>query len=263
MTPQEFITVLQKILSDGVPTADLMALGEALVTLRPTDWKSVAGNVFVKDMKPIYHSSKKKLSSFKDLKNNIKIETTPSFFKRIASDSKDFLKGSIKSATISIPEVKNRLSTFSSKIIGDFNQLKTNEERGRYILKLSLYSGIFALAFQKGAKHKMLSRSTVPLVVLGVTLVFINRLFEQAETKLAHAPGALKLSQDLRSLLRTLNMGFSSGMTFNVMVDGALDQKIQINDLNGKTIGSLMPKSIIDNMIYTTLMNLFSTEVKS
>ena len=263
MTPQEFITVLQKILSDGVPAKDLIALGEALVTLRPTDWKSVAGNVFVKDIKPIYHSSKNKISSLKDLKNNLKIESTPSFFKRMTSDSKEFLKGSIKSATVSIPEVKNRLTTFSSKIIGDFNQLKTNEERGRYILKLSLYSGIFAVAFQKGAKQKMLSRSTVPLVVLGVTLVFVNRLLEQAETKLAHAPGALKLSQDLRSLLRTLNMGFSSGMTFNVMVDGALDQKIQINDLNGVTIGSLMPKSIIDNMIYTTLMNLFSTEVKT
>ena len=263
MTPQEFITVLQKIISDGVPTSDLKALGEALVTLKPADWKSVAGNIFVKDMKPIYHSSKNKFTSLKELKNNIKTETTPTFFKRIAFSSKDFLKGSIKSATVSIPEVKSRLSTFSSKIIGDFNQLKTNEDRGRYILKLSLYSGIFAVAFQKGAKQKMLSRSTIPLVVLGVSLVVINRLFEQAETKLAHAPGALKLSQDLRSLLRTLNMGFSSGMTFNVMVDGALDQKIQINDLNGKTLGSLMPKSIIDNMIYTTLMNLFSTEAKT
>jgi hypothetical protein len=55
-------------------------------------------------------------------------------------------------------------------------------------------------------------------------------------------------------------MGFSSGMTFNIMVDGLVDQKIEINDLNGKTIGSLMPKSVIDNMIYTTLMGLFSTE---
>lgn len=59
MTPQEFITVLQKLLSDGIPKADLIALGEAVATLKPDDWKSVAGNIFVKDMKPIYHSSKK------------------------------------------------------------------------------------------------------------------------------------------------------------------------------------------------------------
>ena len=263
MTPQEFINVLQKLLSDGIPTSDLIALGEAVATLKPDDWKSVAGNIFVKDMKPIYHSSKKKIISFKELKRNIKDEGSSSFLKKMASNSKDFLKGSIQSATVSIPEAKNRLSTFSNKIIGDYNHLKTNEDKGRYILKLSLYSGIFALAFQKGAKHKMLSRSTAPLIVLGMTLVFVNRILEQAELKLGHAPGALKLSQDLRSLLRTLNMGFSSGMTFNVMVDGALDQKIQISDLNGKTIGSLMPKSIIDNMIYTTLMGLFSTDAKS
>ena len=51
-------------------------------------------------------------------------------------------------------------------------------------------------------------------------------------------------------------------MTFNIMVDGIVDQKIQINDMDGKSIGSLMPKSIIDNMIYTTLMGLFSNEAK-
>lgn len=260
MTPQEFITVLQKLLSDGIPAADLIALGEAVATLKPSDWKSVGGNIFVKDMKPIYHSSKNKIISLKDLKKNIKAEGSASFLKNLAKNSKNLVKGSIHSATVSIPEAKNRLSTFSSKIMGDYNHLKSNEDRGRYILKLSLYTGIFALAFQKGAKQKMLSKSTVPLIVLGVALVFINRILEQTELKLDHAPGAQKLSQDLRSLLRTLNMGFSSGMTFNVMVDGVVDQKIQINDLNGKTIGSLMPKSIIDNMIYTTLMGLFSSD---
>ena len=84
MTPQEFITVLQKILSDGIPSSDLFSLGEALATLKPNDWKSVASNIFVKDMKPIYHSSKNKLTSFKDLKNNIKIEGKSSIFKKIA-----------------------------------------------------------------------------------------------------------------------------------------------------------------------------------
>ena len=118
------------------------------------------------------------------------------------------------------------------------------------------------MAFQKGAKQKMLSRSTLPLMALGITLVFVNRILEQAESKLQTNEGALKLSQDLRSLLRTLNMGLSSGMTFNVMIDGVVDQNIQVHDLDGKTIGSLMPKSIIDNMIYSTLMGLFSNEAK-
>ena len=147
--------------------------------------------------------------------------------------------------------------------MGDYNQLKSNEDRGRYILKLSLYAGIFGVAFHKGSSQKMLSKSTLPLVVLGLTMVFINRILEQAEIKLSDSPGALKLSEDLRSLLRTLNMGFSSGMTFNLMVDGIVDQKININDLEGKTIGSLMPKSLIDSMIYSTLMGLFSNEAKS
>ena len=55
----------------------------------------------------------------------------------------------------------------------------------------------------------------------------------------------------------------SSGMTFNILVDGVIDQKIQISDLEGKMIGSLMPKSIIENMIYATLLGLFSNETKS
>ncbi len=109
----------------------------------------------------------------------------------------------------------------------------------------------------------MLSKSTVPLIVLGITLVVINRVLEQAEGKLEHSPEAKSLASDLRSLLRTLNMGFSSGMTLNVVVDGIVDQKINLSDVDGKTIGSLMPKSIIDNMIYATLMGLFSTEAKT
>lgn len=263
ISPQEFILLLQKLLSEGIPTADLVALGGAITMMRPLDWKSVAANVFVKDMKPIYHSGKAKIISLRELKNNIKKESSPkSFLKKFAANSKDFLKGSIQNAAVSIPEAKNRLASFSAKIMGDYNQLKSNEDRGRYILKLSLYASIFAMAFHKGSKQKMLSKSTLPLIALGLTLVFINRILEQAEMKLKTTPGAMKLSQDIRSLLRTLNMGFSSGMTFNIMVDGIVDQKIEVNDLNGKTIGSLMPKSIIDQMIYSTLMGLFSTEVK-
>ncbi|MEA9357457.1 hypothetical protein SHI21_14615 [Bacteriovorax sp. PP10] len=260
ISPQEFITLLQKLLNEKIPTDNLVALGAAIATLKLDDWKSVGGNIFSKDMKPIYYSTKKKIISLKELKTTIKKDGTKSVFKNFAENSKNLIRGSIQSARVNVPDAKDRLTRFTKKIATDYSHLKTNEDRGNYILKLSLYSGVFAMAFQKGARQKMLSKSTLPLIVLGVSLVFINRILEQAEEKLQENPGALKLSQDLRSLLRTLNMGFSSGMTFNVMVDGIVDQKIQINDLNGKSIGSLMPKSIIDNMIYTTLMSLFSTE---
>lgn len=263
VSPQEFITILQKLLNEKIPTESIIALGGAIATLKMDDWKSVSGNIFTKDIKPIFHSTKAKVISFKELKSSIKKEGPKSLFKSVAENSKKILKGSIQSAKVNVPEAKDRLTRFTKKISSDYGKLTSNEERGNYILKLSLYSGVFALAFQKGAKHKMLSRSTVPLIALGVTLVFINRILEQAELKLNDNPGALKLSQDLRSLLRTLNMGFSSGMTFNVVVDGVLDQKIEINDVNGKSIGSLMPKSLIDNMIYTTLMGLFSNEAKA
>lgn len=260
MSPQEFITLLQKLLNEKIPTDNLIALGGAIATLKLDDWKSVGGNIFSKDVKPIYHSTKNKIISLKELKSSIKEEGPKSIFKNLAENSKNLLKGSIHSARVNVPDAKDRLVRFTKKLTSDYSNLKSNEDRGNYILKLSLYSGVFALAFQKGARQKMLSKSTLPLIIVGVTLVFVNRILEQAEEKLTDNPGALKLSQDLRSLLRTLNMGFSSGMTFNVMVDGIVDQKIQINDLNGKSIGSLMPKSIIDNMIYTTLMGLFSTD---
>lgn len=263
ISPQEFITLLQKLLNEKIPTDNLVALGAAIATLRFDDWKSVGGNIFSKDMKPIYYSTKKKIISLKELKTSIKKDGPKSLFKNLAENSKNLIKGSIQSARLNVPDAKDRLTRFTKKIATDYSHLKTNEDRGNYILKLSLYSGVFAMAFQKGAKQKMLSKSTLPLIALGVTLVFVNRILEQAEEKLKDNPGALKLSQDLRSLLRTLNMGFSSGMTFNVMVDGIVDQKIQINDLNGKSIGSLMPKSIIDNMIYTTLMGLFSSDKPS
>lgn len=263
ITPQEFITLLHKLLSEKIPTESLVSLGSAIVTLNLNDWKSVGGNILLKDLKPIYHSSKSRVISLKELKKNIKSEKPSSFFKNLAKTSADAVKGTIKNATISIPEAKNRLSDFSKKIVNDYNRLESNEDRGRYILKLSLYASVFAIAFNHGSKQKMLSKSTLPLIALGITLVFINRVLEQAEGKLENNQEAKNLASDLRSLLRTLNMGFSSGMTFNVVVDGIVDQKIEINDLNGKTIGSLMPKSIIDNMIYATLMGLFSSEAKS
>lgn len=262
ISPQEFVTLLHKLLSEKVPTEALVSLGGAIATLNLNDWKSVGGNVLVKDLKPIYQSSKKKVISLKEFKKNIKEEHPSSFFKNLAKNSAAAIKGSIQNAKISIPEAKNRLGDFSKKIITDYNKLENNEDRGRYILKLSLYASIFAMAFNRGSKQKMLSKSTIPLIVLGMTLVVINRVLEQAEEKLGDNKEAQGLASDLRSLLRTLNMGFSSGMTLNVVVDGIVDQKIEISDLDGKTIGSLMPKSIIDNMIYATLMGLFSTEAK-
>lgn len=256
MSPPEFITLLQKLLNEKIPADNLIALGGAIATLKLDDWKSVGGNIFTKDVKPIYYSTKKKIISLKELKTSIKREESKSVFK-------NFIKGSMQSARVNVPDAKDRLSRFTKKLASDYGHLKSNEDRGNYILKLSLYSGIFALAFQKGSKQKMLSRSTLPLIILGVTLIFVNRVLEQAEEKLTDNQGALKLSQDLRSLLRTLNMGFSSGMTFNIAVDGILNQNIHISDIDGRTIGSLMPKSIIDNMIYTTLMGLFSNESKT
>lgn len=250
MGPQEFITLLEKLLASKIPTEEIIALGGAIARLNIEDWKSVVSSVFIKDVKPIYQSSTKKIVSLKEIKNLVK-------------NSREAIKGTIKNATINIPEAKNRLSLFSKKIVNDYNKLETNEDRGNYILKLSLYSSVFALAFHRGSKQKMLSKSTLPLIILGITLVFINRILEQAEGKLEDKPGAKNLASDLRSLLRTLNTGFSSGMTFNVVVDGLVDQKININNVDGKTIGSLMPKSIIDNMIYATLMGLFSNESKA
>ena len=255
ISQQEFLSLLQRLLNEKIPADNLISLGAAIAGLKFEDWKSVGGNLFTKDIKPIYHSSKKKIISFKELRKNIKDEGPKSFFKNM-------VKSSVQSATVNIPDAKNRVTTFTKKIANDYSQLKTNEDRGSYILKLSLYSGVFALAFQKGAKQKMLSRSTLPLIALGVSLVVMSRVLEEAEKNLEEKPGAKKLAQDIRSLVRTLNTGFSSGMTFNIMVDGIVDQKIQINDMDGKSIGSLMPKSIIDNMIYTTLMGLFSNEAK-
>ncbi|MBY0413845.1 MAG: hypothetical protein K2Q18_06755 [Bdellovibrionales bacterium] len=265
ISPNEFIALLQKLLNEKIPTTDLMVLGSAIASLNIEDWKLVGGNIFTKDVRPLYQNTKRKVISLKDLKKSIKTEVPKSFFKNFARNSKEIVKGSIQNATVSIPEAKNRLSTFTKKISTDYSKLKSNEERGNYILKLSLYSGVFAIAFQRGAKQKMLSKSTIPLIALGMSLVFINRVLEQTESKLqknTDGLGALNLTRDLRSLLKTLNSGLTSGMTFNLMVDGLnlVDQKININNLEGKTIGSLMPKSIIDNMIYTTLMGLFSNE---
>lgn len=262
ISPQEFITLLQKLLNEKIPTDQLISLGGAIATLKFADWKSVGENILVKDFKPIFNNSKDKVISFKELKKEIVNVGPKTFIKNLAKKSQDTFKGSIKEARVNIPEAKNRLSLFTRKISSDYGKLTSNEERGNYILKLSLYGGVFALAFQRGVKQKMLSRSTLPLIALGVTLVLINRVLEQAESNLKDNPGAVELSKDLRSLLRTLNSGLTSGMTFNIMVDGIAQQNIKVNDLNGQTIGSLMPKSIVDNMIYTTLMGLFSNESK-
>lgn len=264
----EFLKLLEKLLSERIPTENLVSLGAAISSFQLEDWKRVGSTIVMKDLRPIFYSGKEKVVSLKKISSHFKTsfkENGPKkFFKDMASNTKfaiqDLTKGSIKNASISIPEAKNRLSEFSKKIVSDYNGLGSNEDKGRYILKLSLYSGIFAMAFHRGTKQKFLSFSTLPLIASAITLVFVNRLLEEAEPKLAHNPGAGLLSRDIRSLIKTMNMGFSSGMTFNIMVDGALDQKINVQDLDGKTLGSLLPKSVIDNMIYTTLLGLFSTE---
>lgn len=260
LSPHEFISLLEKLLNDKIPTEDLKALGGAIVSLKLEDWKSIGGNIFTKDLKPLYLNSKKNVVSFKDLKKTVKEEGAKSFLKTIAKKSSDKIKSTLDTATVSIPEAKSRLGRFTKKIATDYSHLKSNEERGNYILKLSLYSGIFALAFQQGAKQKMFSKSTIPLIALGMSLILINRLLEQTESNLEENSGALNLSKNLRSLLKTLNSGFTSGMTLNVMVSGITEQNIKISDAEGKTLGSLMPKSLIDNMIYSTLLGLFSNE---
>ena len=73
ITPQELISLIQQLLSEGIPASDFMALGGAITMMKPTDWKSVAGNVFVKDMKPIYYSSKAKIISLKELKKKYQV----------------------------------------------------------------------------------------------------------------------------------------------------------------------------------------------
>src|SRR5437879_2008220 len=149
ISPQEFITLLQQLLNEKIPTDNLVALGAAIATLRFDDWKSVGGNIFSKDMKPIYHSTKKKIISLKELKTSIKKEGPKSIFKNFAENSKNLIKGSIENARVNVPDAKDRLTRFTKKIATDYSNLKTNEDRGNYILKLSLYSGVFAMAFQK------------------------------------------------------------------------------------------------------------------
>ena len=87
ISQQEFILLLQKLLNEKIPTNNLVTLGAAIAGLKLDDWKSVAGNLFTKDIKPIYQSSKKKIISLKDLKKNIKQniknEGPKSFFKNM------------------------------------------------------------------------------------------------------------------------------------------------------------------------------------
>lgn len=288
---QSFENLLNNFINENVPTEQLIEIGRAF-KLNQEDWLEISRNIKEKDITPLLSNLKtnfenlKKVGNdsvnyFDKLKNNFKqngIDAALSELKKdgshLVEDLTTATKQLLEDSKSILPEAKSRIINFCDSIVNDYSKLETDEEKGRYILRLALLTVLFSYAFYKGndlpdsdffiwgagAHRSFLSHSAIPMVIVSIASTVIVRILEQVETKLQDNLEAKKTVGDLKLILNILKLGFGAGLSTHLFIDGLYQTggTIRIHDLNGKVLGSLVSGTKVDDMAYTTIMALFT-----
>ncbi|MBC7537438.1 MAG: hypothetical protein H7281_01350 [Bacteriovorax sp.] len=232
--------IYEKLINENIPKESLVAIGRAFKGFDGNDIKEIGSTLLDKDLIPAFKDLKVKASSLKIFFQNFN-KTPKLIYKDIYHDTK-----------ILIPETKKRITDFLDNISRDYSLLESDEERGKYILKLIAYSSIFILAFQAGAEfpypsiqRNYLTKSLLPVLMINGSLLVMNRLLEQVEKKITDNSNALSVTSEIRNFINVINQGFSSGMTLQMVADGV-----------AKT--SINPKNKLDRLVHSTVLGLFS-----
>jgi hypothetical protein len=187
--------------------------------------------------------------NFKDFK--LKAGVIKNVFNNLKKSPKLIYKDVYHDTKILIPETTKKITDFLDNISRDYSKLESDEERGKYILKLIAYSFVFILAFEAGVdfpyaskQRNFLTKSLLPVLMINGSLVVLNRLVEQLEKKITSAE-ARGITSEIRSFINMINQGFSSGMTLQMVADGV-----------AKT--STHPKNKLDKLVHSTVLGLFS-----
>ncbi|MDD4974379.1 MAG: hypothetical protein PHY93_08495 [Bacteriovorax sp.] len=231
--------IYDKLINEKIPRESLVAIGRAFKGFSASDIKEIGSTILGKDLVPAFKDFKLKASSVKTFFNNLK-KSPKLIYKDVYHDTK-----------ILIPETTKKITDFLDNISRDYSMLETDEERGKYILKLVAYSSVFVLAFQAGIdfpyarkQRNFLTKSLLPIMMINGSLVVLNRLIEQLEMKMSNAE-ALGVTSEIRNFINVINQGFSSGMTLQMIADGV-----------AKT--SAFPKNKLDKLVHSTVLGLFS-----
>lgn len=291
----DYLKSLDELLKDSIPKDVLIELGKACI-LDKNDLQIIMSNLLTKDIYPMIDNAKIKASIIKDfgiegknyfdkLKNIGHSTGMQGVFQTLKEDSEklaDQTKGAVAETfdnvkTI-IPETRSRITNFCDSIVNDYNSLESEEEKGRYILKMTIFLSIFAMALYIGhelpdsdisilgigAHRSFISHSVLPMILVSTATTILLRTIEQAETKIVNNKEGLHWTSNVKTILNLTRIGFGTGMTFHLFVDGLIQRggTIRIHDLNGNVIrGTLVPNTRVDDMVYTTLMALFSKDL--
>lgn len=272
--PTHFIVDnVDDIINDHVPASTLRTIGAAFKHFSSEDILEIGSTILKEDLGPLLNSLIKNTHSLKEkgssaieylahLGQTAKKEGLQKLASEIKNDSQKLLDRTTQKTAenyhetvILIPETKKRLNEFSHNVLRDFSLLQTDEERGKYILKLVAYSSLFILAFQQGSTFPKMSeqknfirKTLIPVLMVNASLTVINRVLEQAEKSVCHDPQALEVIREVRKFVKIVNMGVGSGMTIQALVDGL-------------TRTNLTPKGRIDSLVHSTVMALFSQDL--
>ena len=292
--PDQLIEILNKFINENIPKEALVDIGKACL-FNKDDMHVIMMSIFTKDITPKIQTAQsvaKKLkdfskaggSYFETLKSKKESEGLSGMFNLLKNDSVNLAEETVTAtknayyeAKEVLPEVKSAIIKFCDSVSQDYSSLSTDEEKGRYILRMSVLMIILGGSFYYGnelpdsdikiwgiGRHRSyLSHSVFPMLVVSSVVTVLLRSFEQAETKLTDKPEALSLLSDLKLMLNLFKTGFGSGLAFHLLVDGLYQTggTIRFHDLSGNYKGVLVRGTKIDDMAYTTIMGLFSMKM--
>lgn len=263
---------IDDIINDHIPASALQTIGHAFKNFTTEDIVEIGSTILKEDLAPLLQELKISANAIKGkghfllnyaykLGFTVKAEGLQNLVAIIKTDAWGFFNKPKKEETknfhqtiILIPETKKRLTEFMQNISRDYSLLESDEEKGKYILKLSAYASIFIIAFQSGAglsniseQKNFIRKILLPVLVANGSLTLINRTLEQAEKKISHNPEALSATREIRKFVKIVNMGIESGMTLQAIADGLLQSKI-------------VPKGKVNALVHSTVLAFFKIE---
>nr|BFD61102.1 hypothetical protein CKG001_32090 [Bdellovibrio sp. CKG001] len=287
------ILTLQSLLGKLPGPTALQTIGRASCHVLKNEPKLLLSDILTKDLKPKWNAAKDLGNGAKAFGNklttyfaNVKKQSEDNGIKSALSYMKEDIKqtsANAKENTLktleetpkTIKQIQSSLISFSDQIVLNYQSLETEEEKGAYLFKLTLYSSLLGVSFYyghelpdydfalwgAGAHRSFLSHSALPFLTVKAVATAILRLLERSDLHLQRDPAALALSGEMQQCLKLLVFGFGAGTTFHLLVDGLVqtDGTIRLHGIfDGKSSGSIISGTRIDDMAYTTLMGLFS-----
>ncbi len=293
-TVEQQFQKLQSLLSKLPDPAALNTIGRASAYVIKNEPRLLFADILTKDINPKWESTKDLAKGAKNLGSKlatyfstIKEQTEEDGFKLAFASVKEDLTltantaidatlKALEEAPKTASHIRSSIINFSDQIVLNYQSLETEEEKGAYLFKLTLYASILGVGFYyghempdydfvlwgAGAHRSFLTHSALPFLTVKAVATGILRLLERTDLHLQDDTAALVLSEELQQCLKLIVFGFGAGTTFHLLVDGLVQTggTIRLHGIfDGQSAGSIISGTKIDDMAYTTIMGLFSS----